>query len=118
MNKKRLDELWEQVVHIGTIDGFDDDRMMALGSVFGEMRSEIEKLMLQNNRLQEVFDTKAEVHDKLNADHVKSRNENKRYREQLELIRSDTFIKREDFVSVKHLIRKRAEKALEGETND
>lgn len=41
--------------------------------------------------------------------------ENKRYREQLKLIISDTQCKEHEYVSVRHLIRKRAEKALKGE---
>lgn len=44
--------------------------------------------------------------------------ENKRYREQLKLIISDTHCKEHEYVSVRHLIRKRAEKALEGDSNE
>lgn len=40
---------------------------------------------------------------------------NKRYREQLELIRKDTFYEEHEFVSVRHLIRKRVDKALKGD---
>lgn len=39
----------------------------------------------------------------------------KGYRKQLELIRNDTHCEDEEFVSVKHVIRKRAEKGLKGE---
>lgn len=44
MDKEKLDELWKQVEHIGNVDHFSYDRMVALGSVFGQMRSEIELL--------------------------------------------------------------------------
>ena len=55
MSKERLNELWNKVKHIGTIDQFDDERMMALGSVFGEMRAEIEELEQQNSRYRELL---------------------------------------------------------------
>ncbi|WP_060210334.1 hypothetical protein [Sporosarcina koreensis] len=45
------------------------------------------------------------------------REENARLREALEIIRKDTYWEDEDIVSVRHVIRKRAEKALAGETN-
>ena len=45
------------------------------------------------------------------------REENARLREALELIRNDTYWEDEDIVSVRHVIRKRAEKALAGEAN-
>lgn len=41
--------------------------------------------------------------------------QNKRMREQLKLIISDTHCKEHEYVSVRHLIRKRAQKTLEGE---
>lgn len=57
MSKERLNELWNKVKHIGTIDQFDDERMMALGSVFGEMRAEIEELEQQNSRYRELLES-------------------------------------------------------------
>lgn len=44
MDKEKFDELWELVKRVGNIDRVSDDGMMVLGSVFGEMKSEIEKL--------------------------------------------------------------------------
>jgi hypothetical protein len=44
MNTERLDELWKQVEHIGEVEHLDYDAMLALGSVFGEMRAEIQRL--------------------------------------------------------------------------
>lgn len=55
------------------------------------------------------------------ADHYKKSyyevlEENKHYLDQLNLIRADTFCADDNFVSVKHVIRKRAEKALNGDS--
>lgn len=43
MTEEHLSKLWKQVEHIGEVDHFDDGRMLALGSVFGEMTAEINK---------------------------------------------------------------------------
>ena len=48
----------------------------------------------------------------------KLKEENARLREALDLIRKDTYWEDEEFVSVRHVIRKRAEKALSGDSND
>ena len=42
VTKAYLDALWAQVEHIGRVDNFDYDLMVALGSVFGDMRTIIE----------------------------------------------------------------------------
>lgn len=44
MDKEKLNELWEQVKNIGKVEHLSDDAMLALGSVFGQMSSEIEFL--------------------------------------------------------------------------
>lgn len=44
MDKEKLDELWKQVVHIGEVEHLGYDCMVALGSIFGQMRYEIEQL--------------------------------------------------------------------------
>jgi hypothetical protein len=44
MDKEKLDELWKQVEHIGKVERLNYDAMVALGSVFGQMRSAIEEL--------------------------------------------------------------------------
>ena len=43
MTDKELDELWKEVEHIGRVDLFSYDRMVALGSVFGKMSSAIKE---------------------------------------------------------------------------
>ena len=70
MDKEKLDELWRQVEYIGTIDHFDDSRMLALGSVFGEMRAEIENLFKQNKRYREALEyyAKHAINDSLAQD--------------------------------------------------
>lgn len=44
MDKIKLNELWKQVEHLGKIEHLNDETMLALGSVFGQMSSEIESL--------------------------------------------------------------------------
>ncbi|WP_079479703.1 hypothetical protein [Halobacillus salinus] len=43
MKVMRVDELWDQVKHVGKIDHISEDGMMTLGSVFGEMHSAIKQ---------------------------------------------------------------------------
>lgn len=62
MDKDKLNELWAQVEHIGKIEHLSYDAMLAFGSIFGQMSSEIEFL---NEKLE-----KLEVNDE--RDHVRS----------------------------------------------
>lgn len=43
MNEKTLDELWEDVKHVGKVEHLEYDAMVALGSVFGKMKHTILK---------------------------------------------------------------------------
>ena len=45
MDEEKLDELWKASKNIITrkVERLEDDAMVALGSVFGQMRSEIEE---------------------------------------------------------------------------
>lgn len=56
MDKERLDQLWEQVEHIGKVVRLKYDAMLALGSVFGEMRSTIEKQQEEIERLKSLLE--------------------------------------------------------------
>ena len=53
MNKENLDELWNNVKHIGDIERLDYEAMVTLGSIFGEMRSEIIRLQKEVGKLKE-----------------------------------------------------------------
>ena len=81
-------------------------------------KDEYKKLKEQAERVQELEEWRNEVTNhvvKRNDEYAKCREQNKRYREQLELIRKDTFYEDHEFVSVRHLIRKRVDKALKGD---
>jgi len=51
MDEKKLDELWELVKRVGEIERLDYGAMVTLGSVFGQMRSEIERLQGQEKEV-------------------------------------------------------------------
>jgi len=69
MSKERLNELWNKVKHIGTIDQFDNERMIALGSVFGEMRAEIEGLEQQNKFYRKAIKEVREINNDVDFDY-------------------------------------------------
>lgn len=59
MNKQKLDELWKTLSLATNIDNLDYDEAITIGSVFGQMRTVIEKQQEENERLkQELEDCK------------------------------------------------------------
>lgn len=59
MNKKELDKLWKTLSLATNIDNLDYDEAITIGSVFGQMRTVIEKQQEENERLkQELEDSK------------------------------------------------------------
>jgi hypothetical protein len=53
MNKEKLDELWKLVERVGEVDHLGYDAMVALGSVFGQMRKAITDQQKEIERLKE-----------------------------------------------------------------
>lgn len=51
MSKERFRELWAKVEHIGKIEHLSDDALLALGGIFGELKSKINE---QAERVQEL----------------------------------------------------------------
>jgi len=81
LSEERFRELWAQVEHIGKIEHLSDDAMLALGSVFGELKSKINE---QAERVQElenenrILRTVAESNKYIGEQYLE---QNKRYRE-------------------------------------
>lgn len=51
MNEEKLDELWETLALATNIDDLEYDEAVTIGSVFGQMRTAIEALQAENQRL-------------------------------------------------------------------
>lgn len=51
MSEERFRELWAKVEHIGKIEHLSDDALLALGGIFGELKSKINE---QAERVQEL----------------------------------------------------------------
>jgi len=51
MSEEELDKLWREVERIGVVNYLHYNTMIVLGSVFGEMRSEIVNLQEKNDKL-------------------------------------------------------------------
>lgn len=51
MSEEELDKLWRKVERVGMVEHLDYNTMIVLGSVFGEMRSEIVNLQEENDQL-------------------------------------------------------------------
>ncbi|MFQ3543470.1 hypothetical protein Q7A53_05240 [Halobacillus rhizosphaerae] len=52
MNKEELDKLWKQVSHVGEVLNLEYDSMLELGSIFGQMRTEIIRLQGESKMLE------------------------------------------------------------------
>lgn len=52
MDNEKLEELWDLVKTVGHVERLDYEAMVTLGSVFGQMKSEILKLQKENKSLE------------------------------------------------------------------
>lgn len=115
---------WEAIKfnYIRPVNGFMADDLVGEATenedadFIANAREDIPKLLAEIDRLKKrVGEATSLLH--LDTELIdKQAAEIKRMREQLQIIYSDTFHQDTDYVSVKHVIRKRSEKALGGVT--
>lgn len=81
-----FDKMWAPVASVIKHQNMNYDEAVTIGSQFGKLQVEIERLEQKNQRYCEAFDTKNKVHEKLNTDYVKLKKENGYYRNLLQTI--------------------------------
>lgn len=84
MSEERFRELWAKVEHIGKIEHLSDDALLALGGIFGELKSKINK---QAERVEELEKQAPGIElELINGELADALEQNKRYRKALEEI--------------------------------